>query len=311
MRIFGVIFLCLLPLSAWGQGIDRDAAYQKALPLYQYDARKPLVVKPGETRTIQGVKLLRFSYASTHGERVPALLFLPRTASAAHPALCLVLLHGLGGSKEVMAGLALEMARAGYASLAIDEYGQGERAGARPPDRSQAEELGLAVRQSAVDVRRGMDYLETRKEINPKRIGMVGVSLGAILSTVVSGVDSRVKAVALISGGGDWALILKTLAARNAVVGGRSTGSFRDVSADALNALLAPEDPLTFAAQIAPRALLMLGGRLDTTIVPKSSEELFEAARGPKEIRWYAAYGHVPPPELTTPAVKAFFAARL
>ena len=291
--------------------INRDAVYQKSLPLYRYDDVKPLAVRLGATQKIGAVKFLRFSYASTNGQRVPALLFTPPGASAAHPVPCLVILHGLGGSKEIMAGYALAAAKFGDASLVIDEYGQGERGPLHTPPGQQAEALAVTVRQTAVDVRRGIDYLATRPDINSKRIGLAGVSLGAIIGTVAAGVEPRIKAAVLISGGGDWGLILKTLSSRSAVVGGRDTSAFKKVDFAALNALLAPEDPLTFAPHIAPRPILMLGGRRDTTIVPQAQTELFDAARQPKQIIWYPQYGHVPPPEVVYPAMQKFFAAQL
>ena len=306
-----LLLTALLPACAQTPLIDRAAVYQKALPTYADDATQPLSVKPGGAQTISGARLTRFSYESAHGQRVPALLFTPLRASAAHPVPCLVLLHGLGGSKETMAGLALSAAKLGYASLVIDEYGQGERAPVKPPTQSQAEELATTVRQSALDVRRGLDYLGTRRDINKGRVGLVGISLGAIIGTVAAGVDPRIKATALISGGGDWGLILKTLSANRTEVGGHSTAGLKGMDWDQVSALLAPEDPLTFAPHIAPRALLMVGGRKDTTIVVPAQQELYDAAREPKEIQWFAQYGHVPPPEVVYPALQKFFAARL
>jgi dienelactone hydrolase len=292
--------------------IDRATVYQKALPLYQYNAVQPLAVKIGEAHTLGNVKFQRFSYLSTNTQRIPALLFLPPGASAAHHVPCVVLLHGLGGSKEMMSGLGLFLATKGYASLAIDEYGQGERPHPiASRTQTQAKELATTVQQTAVDVRRGLDYLGTRPEIDSKRIGLTGISLGAIIGTVAAGVDTRIKATALISGGGDWGLILKTLAARNAVVGGRKTALFKNIDWAKLSVFLAPEDPLTFAPQIAPRPLLMLGGRKDTTIVPQAQQELFDAAQPPRAIVWYPQYGHVPPPEVVDPALVKFFAAQL
>jgi dienelactone hydrolase len=311
------LFFCfLLPLSAQTPpigvpAIDRAAVYQKALASYQYDASRPLAVNIAGTQTIGTTKFLRFSYGSTNSQRVPALLFTPAGASARHPVPCLVILHGLGGSKEVMAGMALDAAKAGYASLVIDEYGQGERGPLKTVPGRQAQELATTVSQTTVDVRRGLDYLATQPQIDSKRIGLAGVSLGAIIGTVVSGVDTRIKAVVLISGGGDWGLILKTLSSRSAVVGGRDTSAFKDVNWAELSVLLAPDDPLTFAPHIAPRPLLMLGGRKDTTIVPQAQQELFDAARLPKQIIWYPQYGHVPPPEVVYPAMRKFFAKTL
>ena len=211
----------------------------------------------------------------------------------------------------MMAGMALSAASEGYASLVIDLYGHGERAIAVKSGENQSEELAHGVRQTAVDVRRGLNYLETRRDIAPQRIGLVGISLGAIIGAVTAGVDSRIKAVALISGGGNWGLILRTLSARNVPVGGRSMAGLKGLDWAKVNSALAPEDPLTFAPHIAPRALLMLHGRRDDVIVPQAAQELFDAAQQPKEIQWFAAYGHVPPPEVVYPALKAFFGKRL
>ncbi len=313
--IFALFVFAAFPLYAQtppvDQAIDREAVYQKALPSYQDDASLPLAVKVSGTQTLGATKFERFSYASTNSQRVPALLFTPPGASATHPAPCLIILHGLGGSKELMAGMALDAAKAGYASLVIDEYGQGERGPLKTVPGQQAQELAMTVSQTTVDVRRGLDYLATQPQINSNRVGLAGVSLGAIIGTVVSGVEPRIKADVLISGGGDWGLILRTLSSRGAVVGGRDTSTFKNTDWAALSVLLAPEDPLTFAPHIAPRPILMLGGRKDTTIVPKAQQELFDAARQPKQIRWYPQYGHVPPPEVTYPAMKKFFARTL
>ena len=313
LALFGsLLFWLLLPVHAQTlPAINREAVYQNALPMYRDDAAKPLAIKVSGTQTIGDTKFLRFSYLSTNNQRVPALLFTPPGASAAHSVPCLIILHGLGGSKEIMAGMALAAAKFGYASLVIDEYGQGERGPLKTVPGRQAQELANTVSQTAVDVRRGLDYLATRPEIDSKRIGLAGVSLGAIIGTVVSGVDTRIKAAVLISGGGDWGLILKTLSSRNATVGGRSTSAFKNVNWLQISTLLAPEDPLTFAPHIAPRPLLMLGGRKDTTIVPPAQQALFDAANSPKQIIWYPQYGHVPPPEVVYPAMQKFFAGAL
>ncbi|MGI4791743.1 MAG: alpha/beta hydrolase [Janthinobacterium lividum] len=316
---FFLTLFCLLlaPVHAQTPTIDRAAVYQKALPSYQYDTSKPLAVKLGAVQKIGDAQFLRFSYLSTNGQRVPALLFSPTRPIGVKnyrdmPAMpCLVILHGLGGSKEIMSGMALAAAKMGYASLVIDEYGQGDRGPLKTVPGQQAQELATTVLQTTVDVRRGLDYLATRGEIDSKRIGLVGVSLGAIIGTVVSGVDTRIKATVLVSGGGDWGLILKTLSAHNATVSGHSTSAFKNINWASLSVLLAPEDPLTFAPHIAPRPLLMLGGRKDTTIVPQAQQELFDATNDPKQIVWYPQYGHVPPPEVVYPAMQKFFGKKL
>ncbi len=316
-----MLALCLaamLPVRA----ADTDAqnrAYQASLPLYQYDSAKPLAVKMGAATAFPDCRLLRLSYASTNKQRVPALLFLPPSASKTHPVPCLVLLHGLGGKKEMMVGFARYAATQGYASLAIDEYGQGAR---KPPGakglltpQAIQQQLVTGVTQTVVDVRRGMDYLQARPGIDRKRLGLIGVSLGAIIGSVASGVDSRVKATVLVSGGGDWALILQSLSAKTRTVGGQQITQAQNVDWTMVRALLSPEDPLTFAPHIAPRALLMENGRKDTTIIPQAAEELYQAAQSAPgshvQIDWYPNAGHVPDASLLYPAVQKWLAHNL
>ena len=306
-----LLFVCV---PVWGQ--DREAAYRSALPLYQYNAKQPLAITVQEKKPFGAGRLLRFSYASANRQRVPALLFLPAGASKARPAPCLVALHGLGGSKEYMAGFAQYALPLGYAVLAIDEYGQGERP--RPPSSGNGVDVPVltsGIRQTVIDVRRGLDYLDTRADIAPRRIGLVGLSLGAIIGTISTGVDPRIHAAVLVSGGGDWGLILQSLAQRDAFIGGRPMGGLRGTDWNLVRAFLTPEDPLTFAAHIAPRALLMESGGRDTIIVPAAARLLYDAARRPNNARVHLDLlpdsGHVPPPELIYPNIQRWLAQNL
>ena len=154
-----------------------------------------------------------------------------------------------------------------------------------------------------------------RPDVAHARIGLLGLSLGAIIGTISAGVDPRLKAAVLISGGGDWGLILQSLADRNAEIGGRPMGGLKGTDWNLVRAFLAPEDPLTFAGHIAPRALLMESGGRDTIIVPAAAHLLYDAARRPRTARvhldWFADAGHVPPPELIYPKIKQWLGKNL
>ncbi len=55
------------------------------------------------------------------------------------------------------------------------------------------------------DSMRCIDYLEPRQEVDPKRIGMMGLSGGGTLTTFTSAVDSRIKAADIIAYVNPWA----------------------------------------------------------------------------------------------------------
>ncbi len=48
---------------------------------------------------------------------------------------------------------------------------------------------------------RTVDYLETRDDLNPDKIGFYGLSLGATAGAVMTAVEKRFKASVLLSGG--------------------------------------------------------------------------------------------------------------
>ena len=54
--------------------------------------------------------------------------------------------------------------------------------------------------QAVVDLRRGMDLLLARSDVDPKRLAYVGHSYGAQWGSILSGVDKRMKATVLMVG---------------------------------------------------------------------------------------------------------------
>ena len=68
------------------------------------------------------------------------------------------------------------------------------------PQESLARQRRIFV-DDVVAVRRAIDLLRARPEVDPNRIGLVGWSLGARVGAVTAGADPRLKAVVLMSGG--------------------------------------------------------------------------------------------------------------
>src|SRR3990172_9141657 len=94
------------------------------------------------------------------------------------------------------------MTKAGYAVLILDYRGWGDSEGQR----------GLLYPLMQVeDIRSGFTYLELRDEVDPQRLGLIGVSFGGANVSYVAGVDPRVRCTVSVSGIADGAAWLQRM----------------------------------------------------------------------------------------------------
>jgi dienelactone hydrolase len=139
-------------------------------------------------------------------EPVPAFFTKPKNAKGKTPVILFNHSHfgqyAVGkneftdGRKEMQSPpYAQELARAGYAGLAIDSWGFGERHG-RPEIDIFKEMLwkgqvmwGMMV----YDNLRAIDYLETRDDVDISRLATMGMSMGSTMAWWLAALDERVK----------------------------------------------------------------------------------------------------------------------
>lgn len=246
------------------------------------------------------------SYTSATGAVVPGILMVPAQNTVKAPTV--ILLHGVGGKKEDILLLAYAMSMRGYVTLLIDIPGHGERPkiNNRQVFELTLPEMRQMAGQTVADLRRGVDFLATRPEVDPNRVGFVGISLGGILGAVFAADEPRVKATALWSAGGNWGRLLTT-STHDFAQKFRKKGT---PTAQSVTEIMADVDPLPLAASIAPRPLLLLTGDKDTVVPIICSDELFAAAREPKK-RVVIPGGHVPNPSEMAKETLAFLEANL
>jgi dienelactone hydrolase len=158
---------------------------------------------------------VRVSFQSLSGDpfasTIKSWLFLPKGYSTPRPAI--VTLHQtVPQGKDEPAGVNATLpwltfaeyyARRGYVTLAPDAIGYGERtkgcyaeqsfeladAWSILQPRPQMSLLGLML----FDVTRAVDYLQTRGEVDPNRIGVMGHSQGGFLTNMVLGLEPRFR----------------------------------------------------------------------------------------------------------------------
>ena len=240
---------------------------------YDYDHGLPLeakLVKLFETGTKTRYHV---TFKSVHDQTVTALWSLPRGAEQPVPAV--IVQHGLGDSKEADYVEAADsvLVAAGFSVLRIDFQYHGERA---RPGRDVRFDRGLpftardAWVQTVFDLRRAVDFLDSRPEIDSSRTGYLGISLGGIVGTVFCGAEPRVEAPILALAGGGLRFLFKEKAL-----------------SPTLRQMLAPIEPLNFVGWISPRPLLFINATKDEVIPQAATALLYERARKPKTLRWY------------------------
>ncbi len=112
-----------------------------------------------------------------------------------------ILITGSGGQNRDAEGLGHKpflvladfLTKNGFAVLRFDDRGVAESTG----DLSKATTFDLSR-----DVQAGVDYLQTRNEINKKKIGLIGHSEGAIIAPIVAGNSSAIDFVVMLAGPG-------------------------------------------------------------------------------------------------------------
>ncbi|HZT40794.1 MAG TPA: prolyl oligopeptidase family serine peptidase [Chthonomonadaceae bacterium] len=145
-----------------------------------------------------------------------------------------------------------------------------------------------AFDQSASDVSTVVTWLQHQPSVDPNRIGVVGVSLGAIVGHLAMGLDSRLTAGVAILGGGD----IEGLYHRSLLVKVEHPHLPRNLPArDRI--LLARIDPITYADRNRPRHVLMIEAARDF-LLPPSNATLLWNALGRPPIEWLDTNHYAP-----------------
>jgi dienelactone hydrolase len=163
----------------------------------------------GRFEPAPGVVAERVSYATAYGLRVPAIVYRPAHAPAAKlPAFIVV--NGHGGDKYSWYSFygGILYARAGAVVLTYDPIGEGERNaqrkdGTRQHDRN-VDPPEMARRMAGLmitDIMQSVSYLASRPDVDARRIGAGGYSMGSFILSLACAVETRLNACVLVGGG--------------------------------------------------------------------------------------------------------------
>ena len=270
-----------------------------------------------------------FSFASEAGERVTGILVPPAASGTRHPVV--IALHGTGDSKEGMAPLLDVLAARGFVAVAIDGRYHGEREkrpGAYTDAILRAYRTGQGhpfLYDTVWDVMRLVDYLQTRPDVDPARIGLIGISKGGMETYLTAAVDPRIAVAIPVIGVQSfrWGLDHDAWVARVETFQGAIVGAARDEKLTDVNAAfvrkfydrVAPGiysdfDGPAMLPHIAPRPLLVINGDSDDRTplagvheAATAAEQAYKAAAASDKFRLIVQpnAGH----EFTPPAERA------
>lgn len=240
--------------------------------MFDYDREAPLEVQESGVERRGAAIVHDLSYASPTLGRVSAYLTEP-VGKTRCPAI--IFLHWGQGDRATFLSEALVYAESGVECLMVDEspLRHFPMPNQMTPDGARA-----YVVQCVTDLRRGVDLLLSRKEVDSERIGYVGHSLGASMGGQFAGVEKRVKAHILMAGYADWSRHLAEMSQR-----------YFKTSGEEFLRVVSPLDGVNFVGDAAPSEILFQFALRDEVITRDDADLYFNAARQPKEIRWYDA----------------------
>jgi dienelactone hydrolase len=249
---------------------------------FDYDRSVPF---SSETRTLvesSGTSLEDLSYASPKAGRVSAYLARP-CGPGPHPGI--VFGHWGPGTRTEFLAEALRYAQAGVACL-LPDYPwtrpapwRRNLAGFGDPEKDLETQV-----QAVVDLRRGLDLLESLPDVDRSRLCYVGHSYGAQWGAILAAVDRRAEAYVLVGGlGATRDAYLDNNEPDMVALRRQAPSGQLEKYVEAVGVL----DAIRYVPSAAPAPLLFQFARYERYFDAASMNRYWAAASEPKEVCWY------------------------
>jgi dienelactone hydrolase len=281
MRRCAACFLCFLVLAVLPPAaLCQTLTVTSPLPKIDFDPWKPV---PSDESTIEYQETFPSAIQGPYPENnvVPIRVLLPAEVTGPVPAV--VILHYWGATDlQVENELARELNDHGVGAVIMTlPYHL-----ARTPKGSRSGRLAVVadpalllqtMTQAVLDVRRTVDFLETRSEFDHSKFGIAGISLGAIMASVAFGVDDRLKFGAFMLGGADLAHIIWHSSRVGPV---REDLRRQGITEAKLREYLEPVDAIPYLHSRHGEDSLVIGGKYDTVVPRSDTQKLVDALPG-------------------------------
>ncbi len=256
--------------------------YQDASHLFDYDAKAPLDLHDKIIEEFDEGTLHDITYASPKGGPVAAYLVLPKGKG---PFAAILFGHWGNGTRAEFIPEAKLYAQAGAISLIPDYPWDRPQPWHKTPNHYDKPELDREIEiQAVVELRRGIDLLLARPDVEPKRLAYVGHSYGAQWGSILSAVDKRMKTAVLMAGVAETGDIFLRGTDPSIVElkKSRPPGQFERYAQ-----VIGDIDAIHFVGHAAPIPLLLQFGNFEQYFDKTSMEHYAAAASDPKKVVYY------------------------
>jgi len=219
------------------EDVSRRRAYLRQRMLNDlggFPERTPLNARVVGVLQRPGYRIEKVIFESQPHFYVTANLYLPTTGHPPYPAILFPLGHEPGGKtnptwQQMLGSLATK----GFVALTWDPIGQGERLQIFDEDLRESKVGNSTTEHTVVgtqcmlvgdhlarytiwDGMRALDYLLSRKEVDPARIGLTGNSGGGTHTAYIAALDDRIQVAAPSCYITSWHLMLDTIGPQDA-----------------------------------------------------------------------------------------------
>lgn len=248
---------------------ERRRMVRRSIGLEPLPPRTPLNARVTGIERFDGYRVDKVEFESRPGVYVTANLYLPDEVENPPVVVCP---HGhweFKKSDPCIQAPAISLALYGIAAFVIDSPGysydqneMNERATMGPHDDRKLS-MGLPIQGVyAWDVMRAIDYLETRTDVDSKRVGATGASGGGTTIVFLAGIETRLSCIVTVCAASSMEVQPHTGCLCNNVAGILRVGDRPDVMAIG-----------------APTPIMLIGAHVDPEFPPEAMREAFEKLR--------------------------------
>jgi dienelactone hydrolase len=244
--------------------------------LFRYDSSQRLNISENSSEVHGTIVVHDISFDDVAGQRMNAYLVVPQGKG---PFAAVLYVHWLGdpetSNRTQFLKEAEDLAQHGAVALLVDMPWS---VSGWFTNRKLADDYEFSVRQ-VQNLRRSVDVLLQRPDVDRKRVAYVGHDFGATYGAILIGVDARIRYAVLIAATpilSDWFLL-----------GAKIQGDERQ----AYIQKMAPLDPTNFIGKVKSVPVLLQFATTDKFISRDKAELFVRSASEPKEFHWYEA-GH-------------------